>query len=290
MVLKYNMRALIDELKDIRLAIFDLDGVIYRGEILIAHVNKIIDELKEHSVRIIYNSNNSTATRQNYVDRLKKFKIESDISDFYTSASITSAEITKIKRNSKIFVIGESGLRAELKGQGHNVIEEVSNYTDIDFVIVGLDREFNYQKLATAQKCILEGNAQFYATNVDSTLPVANGLKPGAGVMVNALITCTNKEPVKIFGKPEPFGINLILNDTKTPVKNACIFGDRLNTDILAGNRAGIKTIAVLTGVTNLKMIEELKVRLMKSGSVDKNLIPDIIIKSLNEIFKNDIL
>jgi len=290
MVLKYNMRALIDELKDMKLAIFDLDGVIYRGEILIPYVDTIIDELKKQTIKIIYNSNNSTATRQNYVDRLKKFNIKSDISDFYTSASITSAEITKIKRNAKIFVIGESGLRSELKEQGHNVIEEVSSYKDIDFVIVGLDRDFNYQKLAMAQKCILEGNAQFYATNADSTLPVANGLKPGAGVMVNALITCTGKEPLKIFGKPEPFGINLILNDTKTPAKKACIFGDRLNTDILAGNRAGIKTIAVLTGVTNLKMIQELKDVSMKSGTIDKNLIPDIIIKSLNEIFKDTIV
>ncbi|MFX1549749.1 MAG: HAD-IIA family hydrolase, partial [Promethearchaeota archaeon] len=150
---------------------------------------------------------------------------------------------------------------------------------------VGLDREFNYQKLATAQKCILEGKAQFYATNVDSTLPVARGLKPGAGVMVNALITCTGKEPVRIYGKPEPFGINLILEDKGFPVNKACIFGDRLNTDILAGNRAGIKTVAVLTGVTTLDMIEELKVRLMKSENIDKNLIPDIVVENLEEIF-----
>jgi 4-nitrophenyl phosphatase len=216
---------------------------------------------------------------------LKKFNIESKISDFYTSASITSAEITKIKNKAKIYVIGEIGLKSELKAQGHSVIEEVTNYQDIDFVIVGLDRDFKYQKLATAQKCILEGNAKFYATNADSTLPVARGLKPGAGVMVNALITCTNRQPVRIFGKPEPFGINLIMNDTKIPAKNACIFGDRLNTDILAGNRAGITTIAVLTGVTTLEMIENLK---NKSEDIDKNLIPDIVINNLDEIFKNN--
>jgi 4-nitrophenyl phosphatase len=183
-------------------------------------------------------------------------------------------------------VIGEIGLKSELKAQGHNVMEEISDFNDIDFVIVGLDREFDYQKLATAQKCILEGNSQFYATNADSTLPVDRGLKPGAGVMVNALITCTNKEPIKIFGKPEPFGINLILNDTKIPASNACIFGDRLNTDIIAGNRAGIKSIAVLTGVTTLEMIEDLKARSNKSQTIDKNLIPDLVIKNLNEIFK----
>jgi 4-nitrophenyl phosphatase len=281
------MRVLIDELKDLKLAIFDLDGVIYRGEALVPNTDRLISELKEHSIKVVYNSNNSTATRKTYVERLNKFNIESEVSDFYTSASITSAEITKLKENANIFVIGEIGLKSELKAQGHNVIEKVSNYYEIDFVIVGLDRDFDYQKLATAQKCILEGKAQFYATNTDSTLPVARGLKPGAGVMVNALITCTSKEPVRIFGKPEPFGINLILNHNKISANNACIFGDRLNTDIIAGNRAGIKTIAVLTGVTSMEMIEELKARIKKSQNIDKNLIPDIIIESLDEIFRN---
>ena len=280
------MRELIDDLKNIELAIFDLDGVIYRGDTLIPHSDEIVKELKERSIKVVFNSNHSTVTRQIYVERLKKFGIECEISDFYTSASITSTEITKIKKNAKIFVIGERGLRSELKAQGHNVIEEVSNYNDINFVIVGLDRDFKYQNLATAQKCILEGNAQFYATNADSTLPVVRGLKPGAGVMVNALKTCTGKEPVRIFGKPEPFGINLILNDTQIPAEKACIFGDRLNTDILAGNRAGIKTIAVLTGVTTMEIINDLKMRSIKSENIDRNLIPDIIIKNLNEMFK----
>ena len=76
------------------------------------------------------------------------------------------------------------------------------------------------------------------------------------------------------------------MNDTKIPANKACIFGDRLNTDIIAGNRAGIKSIAVLTGVTTFEMIEDLKVRIKKSQDIDKNLIPDITLKSLDEIFK----
>ncbi len=281
------MPKLIEDLKHIKLAIFDLDGVVYRGQTLIPNVDKIIQELKDLSIRIIYNSNNSTATRQMYVERLRNFGIQSEINDFYTSASITATEITNTKKNSNIFVIGEKGLREELKVMGHKIIINPKNFSDIDFVIVGLDREFSYQKLAIAQKSILEGQAQFYATNTDSTLPAASGLLPGAGVMVNALKTCTGKQPIKIFGKPEPFGINLILKDTNIPAKNACIFGDRLNTDIVAGNRAGIITIAVLTGVTSENMITDLKHKLKESDLIDKNLEPDLVIQSLSEIFSN---
>jgi len=280
------MRQLIKDLKDIKLAIFDLDGVIYRGQSLIPNADKIIEELNHLSIKIVYNSNNSTITRQMYVDRLKKFNIFSKYTDFYTSASITSAEITKIKKNATIFVVGEVGLREELKSMGHNVITDPLNYEDVEFVIVGLDREFKYSNLAIAQKCILEGNAQFFATNADTTLPVARGLLPGAGVMVKALETCTNKKPIKIFGKPETFGIDLILEHFNLLAKEACIFGDRLNTDILAGNRAGIKTVAVLTGVTSKEEIDNLLIDTNKSNKIDKNLIPDIVINSLEEIFK----
>ena len=92
------MRELIEELRDIKLAIFDLDGVVYRGISLIQNMDKIIRDLKENSIKVAYNSNNSTITRQMYVERLKSFGIESNISDFYTSAFM-SLEKSGSERN-----------------------------------------------------------------------------------------------------------------------------------------------------------------------------------------------
>lgn len=280
------MRELISELKDINLAIFDLDGVIYRGDSLISNSDKVISDLKEISVKIVYNSNNSTATRQMYVDRLRDFNIKSEITDFYTSASITAEEITNLKKNAIIFVIGEIGLREELEIRGHTVVNLDSDCAEVDYVIVGLDSNFNYKKLAFAQNCILQGNAQFYATNADSTLPVANRILPGAGVMVNAVQICTNQKPLKIFGKPNPFGINTILKDTNTPSSKSAVFGDRLNTDILAGNRAKIKTVLVLTGVTTESDVIKIREELNQPSKIDKGLNPDLVVNSLEEIFK----
>jgi 4-nitrophenyl phosphatase len=279
------MRKLIDELEDIKLAIFDLDGVIYRGTSLIPNSDKVINDLKENSVKVVYNSNNSTATRQMYVDRLRNFNIISDITDFYTSASITAGEITNLKRNATIFIIGEIGLKEELELRGHTVVNIDSDSREIDFVVVGMDRNFNYKKLAFAQYCILNGKAQFYATNADSTFPVANRLLPGAGVMVNAVQTCTNQEPIKIFGKPNPFGIRSILRDTNTPPNKTVIFGDRLNTDILAGNRAKINTALVLTGVSKKSDVKKLREELVLSSKIDKDLNPKLVFNSLEEIF-----
>ncbi|MFW9897390.1 MAG: HAD-IIA family hydrolase [Candidatus Thorarchaeota archaeon] len=277
------MTELIDSLKNIKLAIFDLDGVVYRGKKLIPKVDNVIETLKKHSIKVVYNSNNSTITRAKYVEKLKSFNIPSVINDFYTSASIASAELTKLKENAKIFVIGEFGLREELQLKGHKVVTDPM-IGDVDFVVVGLDRDFTYEKLSVAQKCILEGKAQFYATNADATLPDDDGFKPGAGTMVSALITCTGQDPIRIFGKPEPFGIQLILEDFRIPPEQACIFGDRLNTDILAGNKVGLMSIAVLTGVTTREMIEAVR----KDSKSDKDLIPDLILDNLDGIFKNN--
>lgn len=280
------MRELSKELKNLELAIFDLDGVIYRGNSLIPRSDEVIKELKENSVKIVYNTNNSTATRQMYVDKLKNFGIKSEISDFYTSASITAGEISKIKQSATVFVIGEKGLREELKLRGHTIINEETEANRVDFVIVGLDSKFNYEKLAFAQNCILKRNAQFYATNADSTLPASGGLLPGAGVMVNAVQICTDQKPLQIFGKPNPLGIYAILKDTNTHPNKAVIFGDRLNTDILAGNRAKINTVLVLTGVTEEVDVRELREKLMHLPEIDKDLNPDLIIESLEDIFE----
>lgn len=279
------MNELIEELRGTELAIFDLDGIVYRGTELIPGVDKIIQKLKDMSIEVVYNSNNSTITRDMYVEKLGNLNIEAEYRDFYTSASITAAEITKLMENGNIYIIGEIGLEKELEAKGHHIIKDATMFDEVDFVIAGLDRHFNYQKLAIAQKCILEGNAEFYATNSDSTLPSEDGLMPGAGVMINAITTCTNREPVKIFGKPNPFGINSLLEDRNIKAENACIFGDRLNTDILAGNRAGIKTVVVLTGVATLKQINLLKESQDNTDEVDTNLLPDVVLQSLDEIF-----
>ncbi len=282
-----KMPKLIEKLKNIKLAIFDLDGVVYRGNLIIKKADEVIKELKKKSIDVVYNTNNSTITREMYVQKLRKMNIPCEREDFYTSASITAFEISKIIKNAKIFVIGEIGLREELKAHGHEIIVDESHYNDVDFVIVGLDRHFYYSNLVIAQKCILYGKAKFYATNADTTLPYEDRLLPGAGVMVNAVQTCTNFKPERTFGKPQLYGIECILKDREVLPENACIFGDRLNTDILAGNRAKLLTIAVLTGVATIEEIENLKEESLRNTNIDLNFLPDLTINSLSDIFEN---
>lgn len=280
------MRELIDELTDIEVVIFDLDGVVYRTSEIIPNADKIIKELKDHGKKVVYNSNNSTITREMYVERLDHFGIESKVEDFYTSAYITASEITRVKPNSKAFIIGEIGIKEELEQQGHHVIKKPKDYGEIDFVVVGLDLHFRYSKLGTGLNCLMEGNAKFYATNDDATLPSHDGIMPGAGTMVKALETCAGRPPDIVMGKPNPFGIEQILRNLNVAPEKACIIGDRMETDIIAGNRAGIKTIAVLTGITRREMIDELLQHSREDDEFDEDLLPHLVIDTLDDLFK----
>lgn len=269
---------IIEELNDIALFIFDLDGVIYRGDVLINHSNLIIKILRNKGIDVVFNTNNSTATRDMYVKKLKNLGIPTMREDIYTSAYITAQKLSQIKPNSNIFIVGEIGLKLELEAQGHNVFTDNSLSDEIDFVVVGLDRHLTYEKVSIAQKCILNYGAKFYATNSDATLPTKQGILPGAGVMVKAVEIATGHKPLDIFGKPQITGIELILEKYDTSPDKAVFVGDRLNTDIVAGNRAQLKTILVLTGVTNEEMLKNI------SGELST---PDIVINTLNEIFIN---
>ncbi len=280
------MRGLVDPLKSLKLAIFDLDGVIYRGEEMIPNADRAVRELKDLSVQVVFNTNNSSATREMYAQKLKKMEIIADASDIYTSGLIASRELSKIKKNASVFVVGEKGLCDELKAAGLTVVSDGSKYKEVDFVLVGIDRDLTYQKLLIAQKCVLEGHAQFYATNPDPTYPVPGGVIPGAGTMVKAVEACTGRPPVKVFGKPHPYGLELILKDTKTPKKNACIIGDRLETDIVAGNRVSIITIAVLTGITSKDAIKELLARASQLNDSERELLPVLVVDTLDDLFE----
>jgi 4-nitrophenyl phosphatase len=173
-----------------------------------------------------------------------------------------------------VYRIGEEGMARELASAGMRVItDQEEPDAKIDFVVVGLDRDFHYRKLARAMQAIMDG-AEFIATNRDATFPVESGeLLPGGGSLVAALVTAVGREP-HLIGKPESYALQKILDETQSTPDQTIVVGDRLDTDIEAGNRIGAWTVLVLTGVTSRKQGE----------SAQGDLEPDVIIDTLAEL------
>jgi 4-nitrophenyl phosphatase len=142
-----------------------------------------------------------------------------------------------------VSVIGEDALREALRDADIEIVER-----DADAVVVGLDRQVDYEKLKRATLEIRRG-AKFIATNTDRTLPTEEGLTPGAGSIVAALVAATDVEPL-IIGKPGRPMFDLALEIAGTTVEETAMLGDRLDTDIDGAAAVGMKTILVLTGVS----------------------------------------
>jgi len=253
------------------LYIFDLDGVIYRGEKLLPGVKEALSFLKGREEEICFLSNNSTLSRFGYLKRLTRLGIKTHLDNLFPSSYLTAIYFTQNgeKKKSKVLVVGEEGLFEELR---EAKIKITSNTEDVDYVVVGMDRKFNFEKLCLAHKAILKG-AKFIATNIDLTFPVEEGTLPGAGAIVKAIEASTGKSPL-LLGKPDIFGIDTVMKKKGYSPQNTILIGDRLETDILAGKRAEATTILVLSGITKK---EDLK-------KAPPSLQPNYIISSLKEL------
>jgi 4-nitrophenyl phosphatase len=229
--------------KAVRGFIFDLDGVIYRGTSVLPGAVAFTDALRRERVPYLYLTNNSTTSPADVAERLVRMGLTVDPTQVLTSSDVTAGTLAREMPGAHVYVIGEDGIRRALVAAGLQLVED---HRQTDVVVVGMDRQLTYAKLQEAGLAIRRG-AAFIATNTDRTLPTPLGLVPGAGSLVAALQTATDVEP-RVFGKPSP-GIYLYaLPQLGIPAESVAAIGDRPETDILGGQRAGMLTIGVLTG------------------------------------------
>lgn len=229
--------------------VIDLDGVVYRGKELISDSNKRIASIRKKS-KVLFLTNNSTKTRAEYVEKLKGFGIDVNEKEIITSGYAAALYIKENYKNPNVYVIGEEGLEKELSWQGIQV-----GWRDCNVVLVGLDRGFNYSKMALALRFIQKG-ADFIATNTDSTLITESRILPGGGAIVKAVQIACGLEPI-VIGKPSGIIGKIVLEKLKLKPEEVLLLGDRLETDIAMGNKLGMKTALVLTGHSKREDIEK---------------------------------
>lgn len=244
-------------MRAIRVVIFDLDGVIYRGHTPIPGAGDVTRWLSSNAYQVYYFTNNSTKTRESYVELLAGYDIATDTHHIVTSACLTARYFTENGLlPATALVVGEGGLAEELKRAGIRVVRRRGT-RPVDYVVVGMDRQFTYRKLHEAQQAVLAG-AKLIATNRDATYPVEGGnVIPGGGSIVAAVATAAEREPL-LIGKPSPEAGRLIAHHAGVEPHEMLIVGDRLETDIEMGRRAGLLTCLVLTGISRIEEVDAL--------------------------------
>jgi len=246
-----------DNLSRVKAWIFDLDGVIWRGSSPIEGAAESVERLRAAGKRCLFATNNSARAPEDFASRLNAMGIRALPEDVVTSATATAFYVSVHLPRARVFVVGEDGVQGLLRGVGARVVtvENAGDFAEVEAVVAGIDRSFTYEKLRLAHFYIARG-AQFIATNRDATFPVEGGVVPGAGSIVAAIETASSVVPLSM-GKPEPAMLWGILERLGLSPDEAAIVGDRLDTDIACGARAGIGTVCVGTGVTPLQTARE---------------------------------
>lgn len=236
--------------------IFDLDGTIYLDDQLIDGAVETINSLREGGNKVVFLTNKSIATREDYVKKLNKLGIKANKDEVINSNFVTVKYLKDhMSENDSVLVIGEEPLFQELREERINITNDPKRAT---YVVLGWDRQFNYEKLNIAYQAWLN-KATILATNPDRTCPVSGGGQlPDCGAIIGALEGATGQPIDSIIGKPSRLTAEFVVSEILQLNPEQCyMVGDRLETDIRMGNENGMNTILVLTGVSTPEMVEE---------------------------------
>jgi len=234
-------------------ALIDLDGTIYRGDAPVAGAPAAIDRLVRAGIEPVFLSNNATKRPETYREKLRSFGIEASGDQILTSASITADHLARHHPDKSVYVLGEEPLLAELTDRGLDVTDEPAR---AEAILASLYRSFDYGSLEDVLAADRTGEPHLFATNPDRTCPVDAGEIPDCRAVIGAIEGLLDRE-VTVLGKPSRTTIDVALERIHTGPEQCLMIGDRLETDIAMGEKAGMVTVLVLSGVTDPEELAE---------------------------------
>lgn len=247
----------------------DMDGVLWRGDAELPGAADLLRYCQSRDLPFLLATNNASKRPEAYVERLAGMGVSVPRDAILTSALATAAYLAqRYPERTPVYVVGGPGLAAALDEAGFELLPDAGAQAEL--VVAGIDFDLTYDKLADAALQIRRG-ARFVGTNGDLTYPAEAGLLPGAGTVLAAIRAATGAEPT-VIGKPEPAMFEIALERLATSPERTVMVGDRLDTDILGAQRAGMRTVLVATGVDDAE------------SAADASIVPDLIVDDLPQL------
>jgi 5'-nucleotidase len=221
----------------------DMDGVLVHEEQAIPGASEFLSRLRELELPFLVLTNNSIYTRRDLAARLRASGLDVPEEAIWTSALATARFLQEQRPGGSAFVIGESGLTTALHEAGYTLTERSP-----DYVVLGETRVYSFGRITQAIRLVAAG-ARFIATNPDPTGPTPDGPLPATGSVAALVSRATDVAPYFV-GKPNPLMMRTALNTLDAHSESTAMIGDRMDTDVVSGLEAGLRTILVLSGVT----------------------------------------
>lgn len=241
-------------LDGVDLILADLDGVVYKGPLAIPFAVDALNSAQANR-RVAYLTNNASRTTDSVASHLRELGLTVVADDVVSSpqaAVVLLAEL--IPAGATVLVVGGEGLTTEVDKAGFRITRTADD--DPAAVIQGFAPHVAWTDLAEAAFALRETPGKpevpWIATNMDWTLPQARGTAPGNGTLVSAVHTAVGRLPV-VAGKPERAIFDAAIE--RFAANHPLVIGDRLDTDILGANRAGLESVLVLTGIDGPKQV-----------------------------------
>ena len=232
-----------DQLRQKKGFICDMDGVIYHGNRLLPGVKEFVDWLYREEKNFLFLTNSSERSPKELQQKLRRMGLDVDESHFYTSALATARFISSQAPGCSAYVIGGAGLIMALHDEGITM-----NDVDPDYVIIGEGNSYNYENILRAVRLVLKG-ARLIGTNSDLTGPSEDGIIPACRAMI-APIEMATGQSAYFVGKPNPLMMRTGLRMLQCHSAEAVMVGDRMDTDVISGLESGMSTVLVLSGVS----------------------------------------
>lgn len=249
-------------------AIVDLDGTVYRGDDLLPGVPGAIDRLRAAGLDVLFLSNNPTKGGEAYVDRLQGFGLDVRPGEACSAGDVTTRYLRDNHDDDAIMLVGSAGLREQFQRAGLTLTTDPA---ETDVLVGSWSREFGYDDMLTALRAV-DAGTPFLASDPDRTVPAADGEIPGSGAVVGALAATLGRDPDAVLGKPSETALSFALDRLGLSAGECLVVGDRPSTDIALGDRAGMTTVLVRSGVADAGALER--------SDVD----PDYVLDSLADI------
>jgi len=258
----------INELKNRKLYLFDMDGTLYLGNQLYSFTTELLETIKKTGGRYIFMTNNSSKSVMDYIKKLAKLGITAEYDDFLTSSQATAFYLKKHYPGKILYVSGTQSLKDELMREGFTITDDIDQ---VEVIVSGFDTELTFKKLEDVSKMLCTKDLPYIATNPDYVCPTEFGSVPDCGSVSDMLYNVSKKRPLFI-GKPSALMPQLAMEKCGYTADETVVVGDRIYTDIKSGLNAGALTILVMSGETTYEILE---------ASEDK---PHLVMESAAEI------
>jgi HAD superfamily hydrolase (TIGR01458 family) len=264
-----NTAALRATLTGVRALLLDLDGVIVRAGEAVPGSVAAIRELEERRIPYRIVTNTSLVSRASLSRWAAKLGNDVPPERFQSALSASAVYALRAFAGEPLYVLASDDARTEFDGQWLLTHEEAgAPDAQAAAVIVGdSPEELSYENLNRAFRLVRNG-ARLIGMHRNPWWLTPEGPTMDSGAYVTALEFAASAR-ASVIGKPARAFFSLAVDALRDDVRERgerrlrrtqiAMVGDDIRTDVLAGQRAGLRGVFVLSGKHTLDDLEHLR-------------------------------